>query len=76
MMTPNMRRVAECESGLNPLAYNSKDEQSRGLMQISKYWWPDVSDECAFDPVCSIEWSFRQKPKLWSCAKILGITEW
>jgi len=29
----------------------------RGLFAINSYWHSEVSDECAFDPVCSVKWT-------------------
>ncbi len=47
--------VILAESGGDPLAknVNSPTSVDRGLWQINSKWHPEVSDECAFDPVCS-----------------------
>ncbi len=47
--------VILAESGGDPLARNTDSPTSidRGLWQINSKWHPQVSDECAFDPVCS-----------------------
>ena len=31
----------------------------RGVLQINREWNPDVSDACAFDPVCSFAWAYK-----------------
>lgn len=36
--------------GVNSDQYRSRD---RGLWQINDHWNPDVTDECAFNPVCN-----------------------
>ena len=55
-------RIMLQESGGNPLAVGDVDRpvkgcRSRGLFQIHNCSWPDVSDECAFDVQCSINWA-------------------
>lgn len=48
-------KVAECESGLNPLAVNKNPNGTldRGLYQWNDHWHPKVIDFCAFDIGCS-----------------------
>jgi len=53
-------RLAFLESSLNPDAVGDGFYNSRGLYQISEHYHPQVSDECAFDPVCSTQWTVRQ----------------
>ena len=40
-------------------AYNEGSE-ARGLVQISRVWHPEVTDECAFDPECSMNWAVQR----------------
>lgn len=48
-------RVATCESNLNPQAINvnPKGSRDRGIFQINDKYHPEVTDEEAFDIVCS-----------------------
>jgi hypothetical protein len=50
-------KVAECESGFNPNAkhVNPSGSIDRGLFQWNDRWHPEISDQCAYDPVCSTE---------------------
>ena len=50
-------RQINLESGFDPAAVGNVDPRDRGLAQINSYWHPDVSDEEAFNPVFSINWS-------------------
>jgi hypothetical protein len=49
--------IAYVESGFRTDAVGTNTDshrsQDRGLWQINNYWNPDVSDQCAFDPVCN-----------------------
>ena len=48
-------KIAKCESGLNPKAFNpTNNSNDRGIFQISTKWHPEVSDECGFDEECNI----------------------
>lgn len=40
-------------------AGNTPPSRDRGLWMINDYWHPEVSDDCAFDPVCSTKEAFR-----------------
>lgn len=40
-------------------AGNTPPSTDRGILQINSYWHPEVSDACAFDPVCSAIQGFR-----------------
>lgn len=46
--------LIESESNWNPVADNGED---RGLTQISRTHHPEVSDECAFDSLCNMQWA-------------------
>lgn len=48
-------KVAKCESNLNPMAVNENINSSkdRGLFQWNDKWHPEITDQCAFDPVCA-----------------------
>ena len=55
-------RLARCESTLDPLATNDKnnypkDSVDRGLFMINDYWHAEVSNDCAFDVRCSTEFA-------------------
>lgn len=51
--------LIESESQWNPDAYNEKTGD-RGLLQISERWHPEVSDECAFDADCAMDWAAKR----------------
>ena len=38
---------------------NTPPSMDRGLWQLNSYWHSEVSDECAFDPLCSSVEAFR-----------------
>jgi hypothetical protein len=50
------------ESGGNPGATNTEGNKppsiDRGLWQFNSKWHPEVTDSCAFDPVCSTKAAF------------------
>ena len=48
--------IVQHESSFDPTR-NGDDGQSRGLWQISSIYHPEVSNQCAFDPSCSTQWS-------------------
>lgn len=59
--------LAQCESGLNPLARGDSG-QSRGVFQIHHGYHPDVSDDCAFDIRCATEWTINHLQTVrWTC---------
>ena len=69
---------------LNPRATNDNTEWGgvgidRGIFQISSYYHPSVSDECAFDYKCNIAYAKRMFNNdhgsfiRWSCGKHYGI---
>lgn len=69
-LSPDMMLwVADCESKFNPSVRGKIDPRDRGLWQINSYWHSEISDECAFDYICSTEWS------AWYMAKGRGY-EW
>jgi Lysozyme like domain len=54
--------IANAESGLNPLAKNCNNPGGtcdRGILQINNYWHPEVSDACAYNPLCAFQQAFR-----------------
>lgn len=73
--TDYLVKLAECESGLDPLIRGDSG-LSRGLFQINSYYWPDVSDECAFNVECSTLWTMEKinegKQGLWTCNEIIN----
>lgn len=48
-------KVAECESGLDPTATNRNPNGTidRGLFQWNDYWHPEITNDCAFNVICS-----------------------
>jgi len=65
-----------CESHWDRYAIGDSGK-SRGLWQINKIYH-DISNECAFDPICSTKWSIEKilhdgNLSAWSCSRILGI---
>lgn len=57
----NMGAIVMAESGGDPNAVhvNADGSRDRGLFQINSAAHPDVSDACAFDPVCSANAAMR-----------------
>lgn len=58
-------RLANCESSLNPKAYNDhnnnpKNSIDRGLFMINNYWHKEVSNECAYNLDCSTRFAIEQ----------------
>ena len=68
--------IVNCESRWNPWAIGDQGN-SRGLYQIHQKYHPQISTECAFDPVCSTKEAIKiwqkQGWQPWSCKKIIGI---
>lgn len=52
--------IAKAESRFNPNIRGEQDSRDRGLYQINSYYNPNVTDECAFDPWCSTEWTISE----------------
>jgi hypothetical protein len=52
--------IAKAESRLNPDIRGEQDKRDRGLYQINSHFNAGVSDECAFDPVCSTRWTINE----------------
>jgi hypothetical protein len=61
-----LHRIAICESQMNPNAIGRINEADRGLFQLNSYY-TKVSNECAFDPKCSSEWTAKaiSEGELW-----------
>jgi len=60
--------IVEKESQFDPTRTGDDDkicgrtgeqQRSRGLWQISDCYHPGVTDECAYDPICSTEWALK-----------------
>jgi len=53
--------IAQAESGLNTLAqgHNTDGSLDRGILQINSRWHSEVSDGCAYDPLCAFQQGFR-----------------
>lgn len=53
--------IALAESSLNTSAQHRNTDGSidRGLYQINTRWHPEVSDACAYDPVCATQAAYR-----------------
>lgn len=73
-----MEKIIACESGWNPIAHNSKGEDSWGLVQINLKAHSDISVEQATDPEFAVQFLARHlnqgKSKMWSCARITGVS--
>lgn len=69
-----MGAVIRCESRLNPSVRGDKGH-SRGLVQISDIYHPEVTDVQAFDPYFSIEFLAKYlsegKGSQWTCFRNL-----
>lgn len=55
--------VASAESSGRPDAFNVNTDAhhsvDRGLWQINDYWHPEVSDDCAYRPLCNARNAYR-----------------
>ena len=62
--------VINCESGYRPRAVGDAG-YSRGLVQIHSKYWPEITDEMAFDPEFAISFLAKKlsenRGKLWTC---------
>lgn len=52
--------IARAESRLNPGIRGEQDKRDRGLFQINSHFNKDVTNECAFDPVCATRWTIGE----------------
>ena len=61
--------VLMAESGLNhnALLVNKGGSRDRGVCQWNSRWWPQITDECAFNPECAIKlfWPIFVKHPTW-----------
>lgn len=68
-----MRVTIKCESNFNPNAVGDGGN-SRGLVQIHRPSWPDISDEEAFDPDFAIRFMAERfsegREELWTCYRL------
>lgn len=75
--------IVENESSFNPNALGDMNifiegqpVESRGLWQISKLYWPEITDEMAYDIEWSTNWSLDQIKKgncnLWTTCRKYG----
>jgi len=66
--------VIRCESNFDSNAVGDNGN-SRGIAQIHRPSWPDITDEQAFNPLWSIDWTIEMwregKQELWTCYNIL-----
>lgn len=53
--TTTFSNLITSESNWNPEATSTTGD--RGIMQISDYFHPEVSDKCAFDTDCAMRWA-------------------
>lgn len=72
-------KVIQCESNWNPKALGD-DGNSRGLVQISSIYHPEVTDTEAYDPTFAVhftaeEWAAGHE-RSWSCFRILAGRGW
>lgn len=73
---PNLLvKLAQCESSLRPNVLGDGGK-SRGLFQIHSGYHPEVSDEVAFDPTLSAEWTIWHiksgYASEWACWNIIN----
>lgn len=65
-----MVALAQCESNGNAGAIGDNGN-SRGLYQIHRVYWPEITDAEAFDPAWATEWTVQRVQEgrgyLWSC---------
>ena len=68
-----MRVTIKCESNFNPKAVGDSGH-SRGLVQIHRPSWPDITDEQAFNPDFAIRFMAERfsegKERLWTCWRL------
>jgi hypothetical protein len=71
---PSLNTQAVCDNTL----WNGKG-QDRGIFQISNYYHPGVSDTCAFDYRCNIDYAYKMfvndgySFRRWTAGRCLGI---
>lgn len=76
--------VAEHESSFDPtevgdLTINCKDGSpvyARGLYQITRCYWPDITDARAFDPIFSIDWAMNILSNEKKCKQTFTTCRW
>jgi hypothetical protein len=65
-----MHRVIKCESTYNTFALGDAG-YSRGLVQIHSRYWPEITDDMAYDPEFAISFLAEKlsegKGRLWTC---------
>jgi len=73
--TDRFLKVIRCESNWIPTA-KGDDGNSRGLVQISSIYHPEVSDEEADDPKYALEFMAKEwdrgHQRQWSCYRLLN----
>ncbi len=66
--TTSLYNLAKCESKLKPMADNGFD---RGLVQINREAWPEITDEQAFDPDFALNFAAKKiadgEGYIWTC---------
>lgn len=58
----NIVAISMAESGGNTQAQNCSNPGGscdRGLLQINNYWHKEISDQCAYDPLCSFQAAYQ-----------------
>lgn len=59
--TTTFSNLITSESNWNPtLTNNANGSNDRGIVQISGKWHPEVSDDCAYDTSCALEWAAKR----------------
>lgn len=75
--TEKADKIIFCESSWKPdnFHYNKSGSLDRGLWQINNFYHPEVSKDCAYDPICATIQAIRIiKSKgwsEWSCNKLI-----
>lgn len=72
--TTSLANLVDCESKGDPLADNGKD---RGLVQINRKHWPDITDAQAFDPEFSLRFAAEKiangEGYMWTCGNCYSL---
>lgn len=69
-----MHKIVSCESSYRVFALGDAG-YSRGLVQVHAKYWPDITDEMAYDPEFAIRFLAEKlstgQGRLWTCHRML-----
>ena len=75
--TSTLRNLVWSESRWNPNATSTTGD--RGILQINKEYWPDITDEQAFDPEFSLNFAAEKisqgKENLWTACNCYSLVK-